>query len=280
MWPQQVQAVDAACATLAEHDAASLVITCGGGKTRVGAETAVRIIELIEDLTANRAEFGHTDVPFDYVNPAGRPLGKHVSYRRKRYDQLPAERQKQLASLGFVTCVKDAAWDTFIADLTVYRTEFGHLDVPTNYVNAAGRRLGQKAARHRGNQWDTIPEKRQKLLTTLGFAHTQVEARWSRLAAAWAAYTKETGTSEVPDRHVTVDGLALGCWRQRQLERLRAGKLPSHLTPDRLRSPRSPPRPTRQAGRRGTQQRPPDPACRRTTAPEPATQAAAAVLAD
>uniref|UniRef100_UPI002F9107E1 DEAD/DEAH box helicase n=1 Tax=Kitasatospora sp. NBC_01519 TaxID=2903576 RepID=UPI002F9107E1 len=182
----------------------------------------------IADLTAYRAEFGNVDVKRDYVNGAGRKLGIQVGSRREIFDDLPADRQKQLTALGFIPNTRDAAWDTFIADLTAYRTEFGHVDVPTNFVNAAGRPLGLKAARHRGDRWDRLPKERQEQLTALGFARSQLDSRWLRHAAAWAAYAKESRTTVVPQDHVTPDGLPLSYWRQRQLGRLRAGKLPSH----------------------------------------------------
>ncbi|MFD9064151.1 Helicase associated domain protein [Kitasatospora purpeofusca] len=182
----------------------------------------------VADLTAYRDEHGHVDVKRDHITAEGRKLGIQVGSHRETFDALPPERQAQLTALGFTPNVFDAVWDTFVADLTAYRDEYGHLDVPTDYVNAAGRPLGRKASRHRGNRWNILPAKRQAQLSTLGFTRSLLDARWSRHAAAWAAHAEESGTTMVAKAYVTPDGVNLSQWRQRQLKRLHAGKLPPH----------------------------------------------------
>ncbi|MFE2727147.1 Helicase associated domain protein [Kitasatospora sp. NPDC059327] len=185
----------------------------------------------IADLTAYREQFGTVDVKRDYVTAEGRRLGVQLGSRRETFDRLSDEQRAQLTALGFTQNTLDATWDTFIADLTAYRKEFGHLDIPIDHVNAAGRRPGRKAFRYRGDEWDTLPEGRQAQLTALGFERRPLlEARWSRHAQAWATFARDFGTTVVPKDHVTPDNLKLGHWRQRQLKILRAGKLPPHQT--------------------------------------------------
>ncbi|MFJ6140718.1 Helicase associated domain protein [Kitasatospora sp. NPDC092286] len=180
----------------------------------------------VADLTAHHAEFGHVDVPQDYVNAAGRPLGKQVRGRRDGYDRLTTAQRRQLEALGFTRSVHGAAWDLFVADLTAYREETGHADVPEDYVNAAGRPLG-KQVRRRRNRFDQLTEGQRQQLAAVGFERTLLEARWLKHLRAWDAYAKARGTSVVPKDH-TVDGFALGRWRLAQLHLLRTGKQPPH----------------------------------------------------
>ncbi|MEU6233026.1 Helicase associated domain protein [Kitasatospora sp. NPDC047058] len=184
--------------------------------------------EYLGAASAFHAEHGHLRLRRDWSTPAGLAVGRWLEYQRTRHAQgrLTAEQTGQLEALGVVWNEYEHGWSQFVADLTEYRAEFGNLDVPQSYVNAAGRPLGSQVGTRRTTFAELSPERARQLLD-LDFVVNSRDHRWDRHFDAWLAYQRQHGTPVVPRDHVTADGLPLGAWRIVQIKQLRADTMPA-----------------------------------------------------
>lgn len=119
----------------------------------------------IAALIAYKKEFGNLEVRQGYKTKDGIKLG--VIVNSLRHKDLPPERKKQLADLGFLfEGVLEDKWNKNIAALISYKKEFGHCAVPKRYQTKDNLKLGQWVynSRHRD-----LPPERKKQLDDLGF---------------------------------------------------------------------------------------------------------------
>ena len=95
-------------------------------------------------------EHGDLDVPGDYVDGDGVPLGKWVAKLRREVGQERAagqeeeERHARLDAIGMAWEPKrESAWERNYAEAEAYYREHGDLSVPALYTTAGGARLGR-----------------------------------------------------------------------------------------------------------------------------------------
>eukprot|EP00977_Amphora_coffeiformis_P004713 scaffold1007_cov176-Amphora_coffeaeformis.AAC.19 len=84
-------------------------------------------------LKLHKDEFGHCDVPANYVSASGFKLGLAVGKFRQEYRSgtLPESRLKTLNNMGFVCDLRQTKWEEVLKRLSEFKDKEGHLKVPT-----------------------------------------------------------------------------------------------------------------------------------------------------
>ncbi|MCC8100862.1 MAG: helicase associated domain-containing protein [Clostridiales bacterium] len=178
------------------------------------------------------------DVPTKYVDAEGVALGTWLANIRAwrnagaQQKYLTHARIQQLNDLGMVWDVYDYYWERNYTAASEYYRENGNLDVPQDYVNKEGIRLGYWINRLRslraGIAKGTPPTPEQvKRLDEIGMIwDRQKRNKWEKAFRAAKEYVDIHGDLCVPIKYVTGDGFALGTWIQRQRQNYKKGKLP------------------------------------------------------
>ena len=173
-------------------------------------------------------ENGHARVPQKYVCRSGFTLGRWTLSRRRDYlsGKLEPGYQKQLESvIGWVWDARDAAFEDGVRALRKYAKKHGHCDVPGDYVDSHGFKLGQwvSVKRIAIRQGKLDPKKQKILMGMPGWVANSLNASWEKGFAEWSAYLEQNGDGLVPQSFVTSSGFKLGQWvsaqRQSRLKR-------------------------------------------------------------
>jgi hypothetical protein len=192
--------------------------------------------EWVAALATYRREHGSVDVPRRYITPDGRKLGQWVSQRRADYraGKLSAERTRVLREMGVEFDAQPhrgrlptgVFWqDYWLSAVVEYRRRHGTANVPSHYVTADGHALGFWLKRcRRAHREGKLPAALVERLTELGVdltygARPGLGRPWEDWLARVERYRRKHGTANVPRRHVTAEGRALGEWlEQRRLD--------------------------------------------------------------
>ena len=171
---------------------------------------------------------GGLNPPAGYKAADGFPLGAWVSEQRKKHavGKLKPMQVRRLEALGITWDVIEDAWQCGLEHARAYYGEHGHLDVKGSYTAKDGYRLGiwiwNQRTRYRDGE---MTEEQQKLLEEIGMHWNIQEDRWQEGYAHLAAYNRQHGDSNVPQRYVCDDGYPLGSWTSNQRCMYREGKL-------------------------------------------------------
>ncbi|MDT3722471.1 helicase associated domain-containing protein [Pseudomonas oryzihabitans] len=92
-------------------------------------------------------------------------------------------------------------------------------------MTADGYKLGRWCSNQRTRLKDKPEDPDPGRLLAAGFSFDPAEAAWQQHYAALQNYLTVNGSTSVPVKHVTADGLWLGSWVSRQKTMLKAGKL-------------------------------------------------------
>ena len=189
--------------------------------------------QMLRRLATYRSDHGHVHVPRDYVTDDGIKLGLWVNNQRnaKRRGKLSEEQVKQLEELGFVWNVYDEQWQQMLRRLATYKSDYGHVHVPQDYVTDDGIKLGlwvtnQRTAKLRVRH----SEEQVKQLEELGFVWNVYDEQWQQMLRRLATYKSDHGHVHVPQGYVTDDGIKLGLWVKNQ----RAAKLRGKLSEEQV----------------------------------------------
>ncbi len=155
----------------------------------------------------------------------GAPLGQWISQMRsakkgKSCVSMTPEREAALNRIGMIWDIPDYLWEQNYASARQYYEQYGHLDVPTDYTDSAGIRLGvwilkMRAARR------SLEQKRILKLNAIGMIwEPKREMAWERFYRAACVYYQQYGNLEIPASYVTAEGKHLGKWIRRQREAL------------------------------------------------------------
>lgn len=164
---------------------------------------------------------GNTLMPQRYESDDGYKLGSWVNTQRVAYRKgsLPIDRQRRLLALfGWVWSAKEASWEDGVARLIRYVEAHGHVEIPSNYVDSDGFRLGswvvtQRAARRAGK---LKPERERKLLTVPGWQWDTRSKNWDEGYEHLLRYVEKFKDAAVEHGYVDDEGYGLGEWARRQ----------------------------------------------------------------
>lgn len=137
---------------------------------------------------------------------------------------LTPERIKALDAIGMIWDVPDYLWEqNYHAALQYYRT-YGNLEVPADYVDGNGIRLGAwirsvRAWRKGQNKRAELTNEQIARLDALGMNWVgKYNAAWERAYAQACKYRQEHGNLNVPAAYVAENGIRLGRWIRSQRE--------------------------------------------------------------
>lgn len=135
---------------------------------------------------------------------------------------LTVERIDALNAIGMVWDVQNKQWEKNYAAAVEYQRQNGNLDIPADYVDENGVRLGEwlfamRAARKGTTKSAPLSEEQIARLDALGFNWSgKFAAEWERSYLAARKYMEEHGNLNIPVAYVTEDGCNLGRWIRRQ----------------------------------------------------------------
>ncbi len=171
---------------------------------------------------------GNLDVHTRYTTEDGLLLGLWLCSLRTweragvHPKYLTAERKAQLEKIGMIWDKLDFYWERNYLSACAYFKEHRNLDVPANYVDNEGIRLGSWIGRIRklrkGQCRGTPPSEEQiARLDSIGMMWGDtVDNRWEKGFREAELYVKQNGNLFVPTKYITPSGVQLGAWIQRQ----------------------------------------------------------------
>ncbi|MYR56096.1 DEAD/DEAH box helicase family protein [Streptomyces sp. SID625] len=199
----------------------------------VGMEWKVResdLQELIYELREFAKEYGHRDVPRNYVVKRGNleyPLGEKCAAIRSTYaaGKISASKVATLNAEGFIWNRREHAWNTFIADCREFMLFHGHLDVPQAYIRR-GRKIGAKVAEIRSHPERLTPQQRDQL-DRIGFIWDSLQYRWDLHINAVTAFKSHHGHLRIPKNYVVEKPLRIRprAWLGKCVVAYRKGRL-------------------------------------------------------
>lgn len=154
----------------------------------------------------------------------GRWIAQMRTYRKSNIQSayLTPERIAALDAIGMVWDVPDYLWEKNFAAAVEYHREYGNLDIPVDYVNQNGVRLGAwilnvRMGVKKGNARTPLTAEQIRRLDELGMNwNGKHNASWEKAYTAACRYQKKYGNLEIPVAYTTSDGIALGRWIRRQ----------------------------------------------------------------
>lgn len=182
---------------------------------------------------------GDLKVPAKYIDENGMDLGRWIAqirvFRKSgiKSRMLSAERIESLDKIGMIWDVLDYLWEENYAAAVRYHREYGNLDVPFDYIDSNGIRLGQWIQTLRSNRKGTIKSGYRELnseqisrLDALGMIWgNKYEKQWNEAYQLLCEYYKKNGSFDIPVSYVTDNGVALGKWIRHQRDFFEKGKL-------------------------------------------------------
>ena len=168
-------------------------------------------------------ENGDLNVPAKYKTADGIGLGQWLCTLRTwekagaHPKYLTFERKAQLDKIGMIWDKADRLWERNYRAACAYYEAHGNLDVPGNYADADGIRLGAWIGRMRTRRAPALTEEQILRLDAIGMIwKKRTDQSWERGFAAAEAYARTFKNLLVPVSYVSEDGVKLGAWIQRQ----------------------------------------------------------------
>lgn len=166
------------------------------------------------------------------TSETGTALGRWIAqlrfYRKNgvQSSYLTQRRIEALDSIGMVWDVPDYLWEQNYEAAARYYRKHGHLEVPVEYVDESGIRLGtwigsMRACRKGQNKRAQLTDGQIARLDELGMNWVgKNEANWEACYKEAQKYRQAHGNLKVPTGYVTENGIRLGRWIRSQREAL------------------------------------------------------------
>ena len=173
---------------------------------------------------------GHLLVSITDKRTNGIALGRWISqlrfYRKSgiQSSYMTPERIAALDAIGMVWDVPDYLWEQNYSAAVRYHRAHGHLNVPADYVDEDGIRLGAwlnsvRSCKKGQNRRAELTAEQMARLDSLGMNWVgKHNAAWDVAYAEACRYRQERGDLNVPSSYVTENGIRLGRWIRSQRE--------------------------------------------------------------
>ena len=164
------------------------------------------------DLEAFKAKQGHCNVPRGHGN-----MGRWVADQRtaRKNEKLCEDRVQKLDALGFDWALK-LTWNERLDELTKYKAEHGHCNVPRSHESLGRWVDKQRVKRKKGK---LLSEERVQKLGDIGFVWNPTPS-WDERLGELVKYKAEHGDCNVPQSQGS-----LGTWVNNQRIARKRGKL-------------------------------------------------------
>ena len=183
-----------------------------------------------------RKKYGDLSPARTFVTDSGIHLGSWIANLRTcrrsgiKNGFLTDERVAALDELGMVWEVHDFVFEKFYYSAVRYMEEHGDLDVPSQYVDADGNRLGawiDRMRRYRKDGNSNLTDDEIERLDSIGMLwENRFERIWNAQYKELVLYKKKFGNVRVPVGYVTESGIKLYLWLSRQFEQFNNQKMP------------------------------------------------------
>lgn len=181
---------------------------------------------------------GDLKVPATFVDENGVDLGRWIAQKRAwrksgiKSKMLSPERIEALDKIGMIWDVPDYLWEENFAAAVRYHREHGDLNVPVDYVDGEGVKLGswlsqlRSCRRTGGKNYRELTEEQLARLDALGIVwETKHEKQWNDAFQALCEFHAKNGTFDMPVAYQTESGIGLGAWTRRQRDFYANGRL-------------------------------------------------------
>ena len=149
-------------------------------------------------------------VPQRYKTPSGFTLGVWSRKQRTNQTDLDTKQKEKLDKLGFIWSIANYEWENGFNELTQFKKQNGHCDVPSTFKTVSGFNLGNWV---RGKRKSSHLSKDQFLqLDQMGLDWNPQETRWNEAFKELTQYENIYGNCLVPKRFITASGFELGTW--------------------------------------------------------------------
>jgi hypothetical protein len=192
--------------------------------TRLGSRWA----QGLGALEAFVATHGHARVPATHRTAEGFGLGTWANSRRqdRRAGQLTGERIAALDELGFVWDMVAEDFARGLAGLEAFVAAHGHTRVPAECRTSDGFALGVWVGNRRQDaKKGRLTGEQVAALDALGFAWNPRAEDFARGLTELQTFIDTAGHAQVPAKHRTQEGFALGAWVDRRRQERRTGRL-------------------------------------------------------
>jgi len=183
-----------------------------------------------------KEKFGDLSPARTFVTDDGIRLGAWIGNLRTNRRSgikngfLTDERVTALDELGMVWEVHDFIFERFYNSAVNYLREYGDLNVPSQYVDANGNRLGEWIDKNRKYYREKNPNLTAEEIERLNSIGMMWEKRFDRI---WRVqyeelvkYKKRFGNVKVPLKYITESGVKLGEWLNDQYAKYKIKRLP------------------------------------------------------
>lgn len=164
-----------------------------------------------------KEEHGNLIVPFSYITPNGKPLGRWIRQQRTNYQQkkLSKKQIEKLESIGMLWHARKDDWEEMYSLATDYYKEHGNLNVPKDYVTPEGEPLGHwiKNQRLYYCYKKTITEEQIEKLNSIGMLwKVNQDYSWNHMYNLSKKYFEKHGNLLITRSYVAENGEHLGKW--------------------------------------------------------------------
>jgi len=158
-------------------------------------------------------ENGHSRVPLRYKAKEGFTLGSWVRRQRANRAELEKNKRLKLEKLsGWVWSDIEYRWDQGFLHLTEYTRQHGHARPGSENLAVGGYKLGQWVSTQRVKKGSLSDMQVARLESLNGWSWSELDSKWEEAFSVLMSYVIEVGDSQVPLRHITIDGFNLGQW--------------------------------------------------------------------
>ncbi len=169
---------------------------------------------------------GNPNVPCEYVEEDGFPLGARLAHVRRKYkekklsqeqisalDSIQGWQWKALLPPNYVRVDDDRVWNEFLGYLREYVKKEGHALVPISFRTKNNRRLGYwVGGQRKAHRLGRLSEERTHILESLpGWSWSMVET-WEAEYERARKLLDQIPIADIRQTHVTPDGFKLGRW--------------------------------------------------------------------
>ncbi len=162
---------------------------------------------------------GDLNVPGPYVDEDGIDLGRWILQVRScrnsgiRLRFLTEERVNELDKIGMVWDTFNYLFENYYHSAVLYHKKYGDLNVPYDYVDEQGIKLGGWCSRIRKGAAKELTDEQKSRLDKLGMIWcNKRDERWENAYRALCEYKEKYGNLDVPKEYVTDNGIKLGTW--------------------------------------------------------------------